>query len=102
MITLATVKVSSDLEPLIPKYLHNRRLDIEKAAKHLADNEMEPLRIIGHTMKGSGASYGFSFISEIGARIEIAAKESNSRSIQEALKEFEQFLDTVQVVFVEE
>jgi HPt (histidine-containing phosphotransfer) domain-containing protein len=102
MTTPPIARVSSDLEPLIPKYLNNRRLDIEKASRMLLDNDMEPIRIIGHTMKGNGASYGFSYISELGERIENAAKEGNSTSIDAALKEFEEYIDTVQIVFVEE
>ena len=96
------VKISSDLEPLIPKYLYNRRLDITKAATLLVHNDIEPLRIIGHSMKGSGASYGFSFISEIGERIENAVKNSDKAVITEAFNDLEKYIDTVQIVFVEE
>jgi HPt (histidine-containing phosphotransfer) domain-containing protein len=96
------VQISSELEALIPKYLHNRRKDIEKAEMLLLGEDLEPLRVIGHTLKGSGASYGFIGITAIGERIEIAAKEGSKTSIDEALKELQQYLDTVQIVFVED
>lgn len=99
---IITVQISSELEPLIPKYLHNRQRDIEKAGMLLSNDDMEPLRIIGHTLKGSGTAYGFTHISALGERIEAAAKEGNKISITEALKELQQYLDTVQVIFVED
>jgi HPt (histidine-containing phosphotransfer) domain-containing protein len=102
MTTPPIARVSSDLEPLIPKYLHNRHLDIEKASRMLLDNEMEPIRIIGHTLKGNGASYGFPYISELGLRIEDAAQKNDNVSIDVALKELQVYLETVQIVFVEE
>jgi HPt (histidine-containing phosphotransfer) domain-containing protein len=95
------VQISSELKALIPKYLDNRRKDIEKVEMLLLEDNMESLRILGHTLKGSGTSYGFTGITALGERIEIAAKEGNKRNIDEARKELQQYIDTVQIVFIE-
>jgi Hpt domain len=100
--TPVIAKVSSDLEPLIPRYLINRRKDVEIIGNMLSASDMEGLRTLGHMMKGSGASYGFLDVSTIGQRIEEAAKVENEASIRAASEELSQYLDVVQIVFVEE
>ena len=96
------VHISDDLEPLIPKYLDNRRKEIEKAFVLLLDEDVEQLRVIGHTLKGSGGAYGFTAISALGERIENAAKQGDKKAIDMALKELGRYIETVQIVFVKE
>lgn len=95
-------RVSVDLEPLIENYMNNRRKDIAKAVQLLAEGNFEELSGIGHTMKGGGASYGFLPISEIGLRIEIAAKNSDKASIEVAFGELQEYIETVNIIFVED
>jgi HPt (histidine-containing phosphotransfer) domain-containing protein len=92
------VNVDEDIAELIPWYLNNRKEDIEVMTKALSAGDFEKIRIIGHTMKGSGAGYGLEQITEIGKDIETAAKEKNADTIRESIDWLSSFLEVVEVV----
>lgn len=77
------VVVESYLEDLIPRYLENRRADVEAIGKAVEEGDLESARAIGHQMKGSGGGYGFPELTEIGFAIESAAKAGESGTVGE-------------------
>ena len=93
------VQCDPDLEDLIPGYLSNRDKDIIALRECLSLGDYEKIRIIGHSMKGSGGGYGFDAITELGDRIEIAALASNINEIDQAIRDLEVFISRVEVVF---
>lgn len=95
-------QVSRDLEPLLERYFSNRKKDIATIKELLESGKFEEIRNIGHTMKGTGASYGFQYITEIGKSFENAAKESDGISIEGQLYELEQYINTVKIEFIDE
>ena len=93
------VQVDKALQDLIPGYLNARREDVRKLHRAIADKDLETIRLLGHSMKGSGGGYGFDGITEIGRQIEASAKNQDleeSRKLTETLK---QYLDRVTVVY---
>jgi len=48
-----TVKVSKDLEDLIPTYLANRKKELESLRQALEAADFEQIRQIGHRMRGA-------------------------------------------------
>lgn len=54
-----TAYVDSDLEDLIPGYLEGRHEDIAAAMRSLEEEDYEALRVLGHTMKGTGGGVWF-------------------------------------------
>ena len=95
------VKVDADLEDLIPDYLENRNKDIKSISESLEKGDFENVRIIGHSMKGSGGGYGFDRISEIGKTIEDSAKEKNLNEIKKGVEQLSHYLQNVEVVYEE-
>lgn len=91
------IKADPLLQPLIPEYLKNRRLDLQRLADGLARKDFSALRKVGHDMAGSGGAYGLAPISEIGRRIEEGALAGNPAPIQEATADLQVFLDTVKL-----
>ena len=77
---MVSVIVDRDLEDLIPGYLSNRERDVAKVAEALAAGDFETLRVIGHSMKGSGGGYGFDALSDLGSQIEQAALARNAEA----------------------
>lgn len=96
------VEIDQDLADLIPGYLETRRQELVTLQKALEKSEMETIRIIGHTLKGSGGGYGFERLTEIGAVLEIAAKESNLAELQTQLESMHNYLERVEVRYVGE
>ena len=95
------VKVDADLEDLVPDYLENRDKDIKSISESLEKGDFESVRIIGHSMKGSGGGYGFDRISEIGKTIEDSAKEKNLNEIKKGVEQLSHYLQNVEVVYEE-
>ncbi|MEZ5447208.1 MAG: Hpt domain-containing protein [Gammaproteobacteria bacterium] len=96
---MVQVTVDKDLEDLIPGFLTNRQRDIEKVEALLAKGDFDGIRIIGHSMKGSGGGYGFPFITEIGAGLERAAIARDADIIRNATSQLRHYLAQVEIVY---
>ncbi|MCX5849313.1 MAG: Hpt domain-containing protein [Deltaproteobacteria bacterium] len=93
------VHVDNDLADLIPGYLFNRKKDIAAIHDALEKKDLETIRILGHSMKGSGGGYGFENITDIGMLIEKAAKEGRDEDILLQIKRLEDYLLQVEVLY---
>ena len=93
------VTVDRDLEDLIPGFLARRHEDARKIRGALEGSDLETLRVTGHSMKGTGGGYGFLGLSEIGARIEQAAKSADLDAARAGLVELEDYLARLEVHF---
>lgn len=93
------VNVDSDLEELIPDFMENRLEDIKSLTEALAKKDFETIRILGHSMKGSGGGYGFDEITTIGGFIEKAALEPDIGEIKKRVDELDSYLQRVEVVY---
>lgn len=94
-----TITIDKDLEDLIPGYLENRRRDIASIEEALRKNDFETIGILGHSMKGSGGGYGFDAITEIGKRIEEAAKNMDKKVIAEQAEELSTYLHNIKIAY---
>ena len=63
----------------------------------MADSDFESLRILGHNMKGSGASYGFTDLTRIRDLLESAATKGDRETIGADLSELAEYLARVQL-----
>lgn len=91
--------VDADLEDLIPGFLENRQEDIRTIREALKNNDYETIRILSHSMKGSGGGYGFDQVTNIGEALEQAAKDRNDEEIRERVDELSNYLEHVQIVY---
>jgi len=91
------VRVDEDLLELVPGYLENQRRAVIKMDQALQDGDYEPIRVLGHGMKGAGAGYGFDAISDIGRRLEAAATARDNGEIAVLIKELAEYLARVEV-----
>jgi HPt (histidine-containing phosphotransfer) domain-containing protein len=94
------VEISKDLEVLIPRYMDRRHKEVETFRAQLAARDFEALRIGGHSLKGSGGGYGFPPLTQIGAKIETAAKTQDTATIEAALVEYKDYIGRVEIVYV--
>jgi PAS domain S-box-containing protein len=97
--TLGRVRVDSSLAGLVPGFLENRRRDIVAIDIALNQADYDNVRILGHNMKGSGAGYGFSRITEIGASLEQAAGRRASEEIRAHTAALGRYLDGLHVEY---
>ncbi len=77
-----------------PAFLANRWLDLEKMRIALGAQDYVVVQRIAHNCKGIGKGYGFPPISEIGAKIETAARAQDRDQLEHGIREFERYLKT--------
>ncbi|HMF79361.1 MAG TPA: response regulator [Bryobacteraceae bacterium] len=92
------VEVHPDLEELVPGYLADRKQDVPELLALLAASDFERLRSKAHNLKGTGASYGFPRLSEVGAALERCAKGQDAAGAGEQLTQLKDYLSRVQLV----
>lgn len=94
------IEIDCELEPIVPEFLENRRLDCAKIITLLDSRSFSEILTLGHRMKGAGGSYGFDEISEIGENIEEAALAESHEPIIQAVNQLAAYLDRVVVTYV--
>lgn len=95
----ALVHVDASFEPLVPKFLVNRKKEVITMREALASQDFESVRTVAHGMKGAGGSYGFDRVSELAAVIEQAAKTRDSSTIERHLPVLDSYLNRITVVY---
>lgn len=93
------VQIDPDIADLIPGFLENRRRDVLSLRQAIANSDFQAVSFIGHTMKGAGAGYGFSTISEIGAALEQGGPNGDAIPLMAAVDHLDGYLQNVTVVF---
>ena len=81
------------LAEFIPAYLASRRDELKKMIGLLAASDFDSLAVLGHNIKGSGASFGFPEISRIGVALQDSAEQSDTVATGALLRELEHYLD---------
>jgi two-component system sensor histidine kinase/response regulator len=91
--------VDKDLEDLIPDYLSNREKELGTLTELFNKKEFPQIQAIGHKLRGSAGSYGFSALSDIGKELEEKSKVTDSTSINHALNQYRLYLKRIKVSF---
>lgn len=95
----AIVSVDASFEPLVPRFMTNRKKEVLTMQKALAAQDLDTIRQVAHGMKGAGGSYGFDRITEMAAAIEQAAKAGDTSTIAHDLPLLDSYLDRITVVY---
>jgi HPt (histidine-containing phosphotransfer) domain-containing protein len=93
--------VDASFEPLIPKFMTNRKKEIATMAEAVIHNDFDTIRKVAHGMKGVSGSYGFPAMTAAAALLEQAAKSADGDSINRQLTALASYLDQVQIVYEE-
>ncbi len=94
--------VDRTLESLIPRFLERRRDDAVVIEALVSSGDFETIAGMGHSIKGSGGGYGFDPITDYGAEIETAARAADGAATIAAARKLRAYVDSVEVVFVDE
>ncbi|MCK5237127.1 MAG: response regulator, partial [Deltaproteobacteria bacterium] len=90
---------SKDLEMLIPEYLEDIRQEALTVEGLLEEKDFAKTQDIGHRLKGSGMTYGFIPITELGAVIEEESINKSSKAVMKAIGQLIYYLDNVKVKY---
>jgi PAS domain S-box-containing protein len=81
----------------VPAYLQKCRQNTDALLDALDQADFKTVEILGHQMMGSGASYGFQAITDIGAGLEQAAGSANSDASRKWVGELSSYLNRVEI-----
>ncbi len=93
------VHIDASFEPLMPRFMANRKKEIITMREALSGQDFETVRSVAHGMKGVGGSYGFDRITELAATIEQAAKSADATTITHQLQTLECYVNDVQITY---
>jgi CheY-like chemotaxis protein len=80
----------------IPAFLQNRRQDVIVMLDALARNDFSTVERLGHSMRGSGATFGFQAITDIGTALEKEARSADPDASRKRIGELSTYLDRVE------
>ena len=93
------VHVDATYEPLVPRFMSNRKKEITAMTDAVAQGDFETVKNVAHGMKGVSGSYGFPEMSSVAARLEQAAETADAGSIRRDLLALASYLDQVVIVY---
>lgn len=93
------IKVDGELAEIVPAYLEHRREELARLPALLEAGDFEALRGIGHKMRGSGGGYGLDLLTEIGERMENAAKAKDKTALAAQAAELAEFLESLEIEY---
>ena len=82
----------AELLEMFVESVQEKRIEFQSA---LAEEDYDQLRVLSHQLKGSGAGYGFSTVSEKSAAVEDAYKKNDTEAGKELLEDLIDYLGRV-------
>jgi PAS domain S-box-containing protein len=92
------IEIPPGLEAIVPDYLAARRKELPGIIELLAVSDFKSLAVLGHNLKGTGASYGFSELTRIGAALENSARHTDREASSMQLIELTGYLSQVELI----
>jgi len=94
-----TIKIPANLKDIVPIFLEKRGMEISELEDLFQDKKWDKIQKLAHQLKGNAPSYGFELLGDLGARLEVAAKNGIEKPIRELLDEYRHILDQIDIVF---
>ena len=91
------VEMPEGFEATCPDYLCARKRDCETIAQLIEAREFERIRVLAHNMKGTGRSYGFDALTELGLAMETSAKAADLIALTSQLADLREYLSRVEL-----
>lgn len=92
------VRLPAKIQRIVPQYLQSQREAATLLLVALEQQDYRTVQDLGHKMKGTGGSFGFDTITDIGRSIEEAAKAKDVNAIRRWRQELTSYLDRIEVV----
>lgn len=64
------VYIDKDLEDVFPSYLDNRHKELVELKVLIDSQDLGKLKVLAHRLAGNAGSYGLSYLSEVGSKME--------------------------------
>ena len=94
------IKISKDLEEIVPNFINNRTKDFVVLDKAIGENDFKTFEMIGHRLAGSAKSYGFEELGDWGRKLEYAAQDKKMEEIVGYINLMKEYMNDLEVEFV--
>ncbi len=91
------IEAPEGLEKLVPDYLANRKQEAQLLFEWMKSSDFAQIRRVAHDLKGTGESFGFPNLTQMGARMEKSAMDADVPNLERQLQELSHYLDRVQI-----
>ncbi len=81
------IQIPEGLQELAPSYLAARKDELRKLAEFIDASDFDSIRSIAHNLKGTGTSYGFEVLTDLGAVLESSAKQHDWTAVKQQASE---------------
>lgn len=88
--------VDSSLVDLIPKYIRDRKEEMNNISEYIRKSDYQSIIFISHKMKGNGSLFGMHWLSQKAALMERASENKNDSEVMELSKQILEYLIQVQ------
>ena len=85
--------IEQSISALAPRYLRNVEKELKALRLAEAAEDYTTIQRIGHNLHGTGKSFGFPYITEVGTTIELAARDHAIDQIRTAIDDFGSYLE---------
>lgn len=75
------------------RYFERRQADLSHCDHFLKESNFLEITKVGHQLKGNGSMFGYDDLSDIGSRLEIAAKNNDESEVKKVLDEFKNWFN---------
>lgn len=96
------VKISEDLEELIPNFLKNREEELLLLKNYIFQKRYSEAKDTVHGLKGVLGSYGFNEAYELSVSVEKELKKQEYSSAKEKTRELVEYMKNLEVEYVDE
>ena len=87
------IDVQSSMAELLPFFIESTQNDLAQIKKAMEESDLETIRRVGHSLKGSSGAYGQDDIGQTGASLEIAALAGDWQDINDRVTDLEASLN---------
>ena len=98
----SVVMVDSQLEPLIPAFLRQKKADLASMKEALDQGDRERLGLLAHNLKGAAMMYGFNELANSMESLEKIISRADGLEIESRLDSFVEYLDLITIEYYDE
>jgi DNA-binding response OmpR family regulator len=91
------VAIPEFLRDLAPEFLRRQRLGLLAVVSALQSREFDPVQTFAHNIKGTGRSFGFPRLTDLGREMERAAKDRDASTLDRQMRDLREYLMSVDV-----
>jgi HPt (histidine-containing phosphotransfer) domain-containing protein len=93
------IKIDRKLAVLAPKFLADCRRMPDELRGAIESGDIAAARRLGHSLWGTGSSYGFDGLGSLGEKIEHAARAGDVEALRTLAQQLDGYLSRVRPVF---